>query len=367
MKKIHRTRAAILLSTALLSALALTGCGASGVSRSSGASCNIALLLPDEVTVRWEQQDKPVFESTIKKIAPGCTFTSYNARGSAETQLNQAESAVANGAKVVVIAPIDYSTAGQIVQKVHDGGAKVISYASIINSPLVNYGVTTNIAKIGAQQAQSLVDHLADKGITSGNLVMLNGDPTDAFGRVYKRGALSVFDKTKFKIAASYDAVGWSGDLAQQQMTQAITKLGKDGFVAVYAANDQLAGGAIAAMKAAGIDPKSKPTTGQDGSAAALQRILVGTQFNTIDLPIKEFAANTAKLAVAISKGEKPPAGIVNGTVEAGGKKIPAYLYATHVITVKNVSEMLEPAGFWKTGQICTAAYKRACAAAGIK
>ena len=38
-------------------------------------------------------------------------------------------------------------------------------------------------------------------------------------------------------------------------MEQAITALGKNGFVGVYAANDGTAGGAIAAMKGAGIDP----------------------------------------------------------------------------------------------------------------
>ena len=42
-------------------------------------------------------------------------------------------------------------------------------------------------------------------------------------------------------------------------MDQAITALGKDGFVGVYAANDGTAGGAIAAMKGAGIDPSTDP------------------------------------------------------------------------------------------------------------
>ena len=51
-------------------------------------------------------------------------------------------------------------------------------------------------------------------------------------------------------------------------MEQAITGLGKDGFVGVYAANDGTAGGAIAAMKGGGIDPRPRPTTGQDAELA---------------------------------------------------------------------------------------------------
>ena len=57
------------------------------------------------------------------------------------------------------------------------------------------------------------------------------------------------------KIAKSYDTPDWSPDKAQNEMEQAITALGKNGFVGVYAANDGTAGGAIAAMKGAGIDP----------------------------------------------------------------------------------------------------------------
>ncbi len=67
-------------------------------------------------------------------------------------------------------------------------------------------------------------------------------------------------------------------------MEQAITAAGKDGFAGVYSANDGMAGGAIAAMRANGIDPRSKPITGQDAEVAALQRILVGDQLMT-DLP----------------------------------------------------------------------------------
>ena len=65
-------------------------------------------------------------------------------------------------------------------------------------------------------------------------------------------------------------------------MEQAITALGQDGFKGVYAMNDGTAGGAIAAMKGAGLDPKTIPTTGQDAELEAIQRILVGEQFMTV-------------------------------------------------------------------------------------
>lgn len=371
MKKTYRIYRS---AAAALAVFAVAGFGLSGCAEPSNSpaavaapSGKIALLLPDLVTARWDQQDKPVFEAAAKAACASCSVTTYNAKGSASTQLQQAEAAVTNGATVVVVAPVDFRSAAQIVDKVHSSGAKVISYASIIQSKNVDYGVTTDIAGIGAQQAESLVDGLKAKGITSGGLIVMNGSPSDAFGSKYKAGAHSILDKTNFSIAAEYDTKDWSADNAQNQMSQAITKVGKDGFVGVYAANDQLAGGVIAAMKANGIDPTTRLITGQDGASAALQRILTGEQYNTINLPIKEFAANTAKIAVALAQGQTPPASLINGTVDGpDGTKIPAYLWSNNVITVDNVADMVEPKGFWKLSEICTPDYKDACAKAGL-
>ena len=86
---------------------------------------------------------------------------------------------------------------------------------------------------------------------------MINGAPTDNNAKLFKEGAHSVLDDSGVKIAKEYDTPDWSPDKAQQEMEQAITALGKDGFVGVYAANDGTAGGAIAAMKRAGHRPRA--------------------------------------------------------------------------------------------------------------
>jgi D-xylose transport system substrate-binding protein len=132
---------------------------------------------------------------------------------------------------------------------------------------------------------------------------MINGAPTDNNAKLFKEGAHSVLDG-KVEIGAEYDTPDWSPDKAQTEMDQAITKLGKDGFVGVYAANDGTGGGAIAAMTAAGIDPKTRPTTGQDAELAAIQRILLGEQYMTVYKAIKRGQA-AAELAVSLAKGRR--------------------------------------------------------------
>ena len=119
---------------------------------------------------------------------------------------------------------------------------------------------------------------------------MINGAPTDNNAKLFKQGAHSVIDSSGFKVAKEYDTPDWTPAKAQSEMDQAISALGKNGFVGVYAANDGTASGAIASMKGAGIDPSTRPVTGQDAELAGIQRILVGDQYMTVYKPIKPLA-----------------------------------------------------------------------------
>ena len=149
-------------------------------------------------------------------------------------------------------------------------------------------------------------------------------------------------------------------------MEQAITALGDDGFVGVYAANDGTAGGAIAAMKAAGIDPSTRPTTGQDAELAAIQRILSGEQHMTVYKAIKPEAEKTAELAVALAQGRQPAPDLVTSKVNNGTKDVPSILLTPVAVTRENIQDTVVKDGFWKPAQICTGQYASACQAAGV-
>jgi len=169
------------------------------------------------------------------------------------------------------------------------------------------------------------------------------------------------------KIAKEYDTPDWSPDKAQTEMDQAITALGKDGFNGVYAANDGTAGGAIAALKGAGIDPSTMSVTGQDAELSAIQRILAGEQFLTIYKAIKPEAKAAAQLAIAAANGEDPPEGLVNGEEDNGQGQIPSVLLDPVAVTKDNVNDTVIKDGFWTVQEVCTPAYKKDCQAAGIE
>jgi D-xylose transport system substrate-binding protein len=364
---------ALAAAVALIASLALAACGSDnnnnggGSTSGGGGGEKIALLLPESKTARYESQDRPNFEKEVNALCPNCEIIYSNADQDASKQQSQAEAAITQGAKVLVLDPVDAASAGAIVARANQSNIPVISYDRLITDADVDYYISFDNVKVGKLQGQALVDKLKSDGLSSGSLVMINGAPTDNNAKLFKEGAHSVIDSSPFKVAKEFDTPDWSPDKAQQEMEQAITALGKDGFVGVYAANDGTAGGAIAAMKGNGVDPTKIPTTGQDAELAAVQRILVGQQYMTVYKAIKPEAESAAKLAVALAKGEDPPAGLVNDKVNNGKKDVPSVLLQPVSVTKDNINDTIVKDGFWTAAQICTAPYKSACAAAGIQ
>jgi D-xylose transport system substrate-binding protein len=349
-----------------------SGSGSSTAAQSnsggSDASGKIALLLPESKTARYESQDRPNFERKLKEICPKCQEIYSNADQDASKQQQQAEAALTQGAKVLVLDPVDAASATAIVTRASQSKVPVISYDRLISNAKVAYYISYDNAKVGKLQATSLVDKLKKDGKTSGSLVMINGAPTDNNAKLFKEGAHSVIDSSGFKVAKEYDTPDWSPDKAQSEMEQAITALGKTGFVGVYAANDGNAGGAIAAMKSNGVDPKKLPITGQDAELAGIQRIVAGEQYMTVYKAIKPEAEAAATLAVSLLQGKDAPAGLVNTkTANGSAGDVPSVIMDPVAVTVDNINDTIIKDGFWKASEICTGQYAAGCKSAGIQ
>ena len=363
--------AALVAAVTLLAAACQTtdDNGGGGGGSSGGGDKKIALLLPETKTTRYESQDRPLFEAKVKALCSDCEIIYSNADQKADQQQNQADAALTNGAKVMVLDPVDSASAASIVSKAKAQNVPVISYDRLITGADIDYYISFDNVQVGKLQAQSLVDALKKDG-KSGSVVMINGAPTDNNAKLFKQGAHSVLDGSGFKIGKEYDTPDWSPDQAQNEMEQAITGLGKTGFVGVYAANDGTAGGAIAAMKGAGIEPSSRPVTGQDAELAAVQRILSGEQYMTVYKAIKPEAEQAAELAVNLVNGNKAAAdGLAKDTVNNDQKDVPSIILTPIAVTKETAKETIGKMisdGFLKADQICSGSAASACQQAGI-
>jgi D-xylose transport system substrate-binding protein len=354
------------LVAALLLALGAAACESKPKAGTGGTdSGKIALLLPESQTTRYEQHDRPLFEAKVKALCSNCEIIYSNAQQDQSRQQQQAEAALNNGAKVIVLDPVDGAAASTIVSLAKSKGVPVISYDRLIINGDVDYYISFDNEKVGQVQGKSLVDKLKADGKTSGKIVMINGSPTDNNAKLFNRGAHSVLDTSGFDIVPKpdYFTPEWKPENAQKFMEGQISQLGKNGFVGVYAANDGTAGGAIAAMRAAGINPVP-PATGQDAELAAIQRIIGGDQYMTVYKAFKPEAEKAAELAVAVVRGEKPT---TDKTVDNVMKAVPSFLLEPQAVTKTNVKDTVVADGLYTVDQICTSTYSAACQAAGLK
>ena len=354
--------------------LRLAGFGAAALLTLSMAACNqavegtpegnasgaenykIAFLMPDIASTRYELQDRPLFEAKLKELCPGCEVVYLNAQADASKQQQQANSALAQGVKAIVLDPVDSAAAATTVQAAKQAQVPIIAYDRPIPQQQADYYVSFDNEKIGASIAQSLVDKLKADG-AQGGLLQINGSPTDAAAGLIKKGVHSVVDNSGFDLLAEYDTPEWAPAKAQDWTAGQVTKF--SGRIAgVVAANDGTGGGAIAAFRSAGVDPVP-PITGNDAELAAIQRIIAGDQYNTISKPINIVAEAAAEVAYQFAKGEKPAG-------ETTLLDTPSQLFEPTVVTQENMKEEMFDSGLLEAGDVCTGPYKAGCDELGI-
>jgi ABC-type xylose transport system, periplasmic component len=359
----HNRRRATVLTVVVLASLALAGCNGSSSSANDGGK-KIALLLPESQTTRYESFDRPLFEAKVKELCSDCQVVYKNANGDKGTQQNQFEAALSQQVDVIVLDAVDSSSAGLLVDKATQKKIPVVSYDRLVTNTKIDTYISFDNEKVGALQAQSLVDKLKQDGTTSGNVVMINGDKADNNALLFNKGAHQVLDSSGFTVVPGEDYWSeWKPANAQSFMEGQISKLGAKGFVGVYAANDGTAGGAIAAMRAKGVNP-IPPITGQDAEIAAIQRIITGEQYMTVYKAIKPEAEAAAQMAVDLADGRTPN---TDTTVNNGTEDVPSVLLEPVAVTKENVSQTIFADKFYTPAQVCTGEFATPCQTLGIQ
>ena len=283
-----------------------------------------------------------------------------NADQDAARQQQQAESVLTQGANVLVLDAVDAAAAASIVAAANERGVKVIAYDRFIADAPVDYYVSFDNELVGRLQGEALVtalDATKPAGGARRGVLVVGGAATDPNSAQYRTGVLAAFEGHDIDVLASYDTPDWSPDKAQEWVAGQLTQY--DGRVdAIAAANDGTAGGAISAMKAAGLDPVP-PVTGQDAELAAVQRIISGDQYMTVYKAIRQQAGIAAELAVQVTRGEQP-----STSVSVSG--VPALLLAPVAVTKADVGRILVGGGVFTTEEICVQPYRQACLDAGL-
>lgn len=332
-----------------------------GISASAQAaeSATVAFLMPDQASTRYEQHDFPGFKAEMSKLCAECKVIYQNANASATLQQQQFNSVIAQGAKIIVLDPVDSSAAAALVENAQAQDVKVIAYDRPIPDKPADFYVSFDNEGIGYAISQSLVNHLQESGVPKGaGVLQINGSPTDAAAGLIRDGIHRGLKASGYTTLAEFDTPEWAPPKAQEWAAGQITRFG-DKIKGVVAANDGTGGGAIAAFKAAGVQ-LVPPVTGNDATIAALQLIIAGDQYNTISKPSEIVAAAAAKVAVELIQGKKPQASTTLYNT-------PSQLFTPAVITAKNIKAEIFDKKIQTYAQVCTGDYTAACQKLGIE
>jgi D-xylose transport system substrate-binding protein len=340
-----------------------SGSSGGGSASSDGKSLGkVAVLLPDsKSSVRWETFDRPLLKAAFDKA--GVESTIENAEGDKSTQQQQAEQAITNGAKVLLLVNLDSGSGAAIEANAQGQGVKVIDYDRLTLNGQSDYYVSFDNEKVGQLQGQGLVDCL---GTTNGqSIAELNGSPTDNNATLFKKGYDSVlnplYKSGKLKKVADQSVPDWDNQKGLQIFEQMLQKNGNkiDG---VLAANDGLGNSAISALKARKL--KQIPVTGQDATLQGIQNILMGDQCMTVYKATEKEANAAAELAINLLKGQ--PASNATDKISNGTKDVPSILLTPEAITKDNIKDHLGAIDFPKKEEICAGKVAAACSKAGL-
>jgi D-xylose transport system substrate-binding protein len=353
--------------------VSLTACGALNVSGGSddasptkGDDLTVGLLLPEKDNTRYEQFDHPIFKKKVDELTGGRGTVAYaNADASAGKQAQQMQRMVDDGVDVIVLDAVDAHAIASGVKKAKAAGIPVIAYDRLAEGPIDAY-ISFDNELVGEVQGRSLLEALGSDSATS-TVVMMNGSSTDPNARQFKAGALTEL-AGNVVVGAQYDTKDWKPENAEQNMTEAIDKLGVDQIAAVYSANDGMAGGVIKALKAAGVTDLP-PVTGQDADLDAVRRIVTGEQYMSVYKSYPQEAENAAEMAVARVQGKdiQFDALTTDRVDSPTDQDIPAQLVTVVALTKENIKQTVITDGIYQVADICTAAYQDACAEAGLK
>lgn len=351
-------RIAAAISIVLLTAAVLTACSPSGPTPHK-----IGLLLPDTVSSRYAT-DRSEFTAEVARLDPSAKVTYGNADGNAGTQEAQAVAMLKSGVTVLVLDPYDVRAAVYIVARAKAKHVPVIDYDSLISGSGSTYYVGYDDVKAGELQATAFVSKLKAQGVATGSgILLVNGSASASVATLTAKGAHSVIDASGYTVLAEYQTPGGVPSFASTWVQARISQFGSK-IQGVYAANDGLAAGVLAATTAAKVDPTTLALTGRGASFSAIQNLLADTQQMTLYAPIKPEAVKAATLAVELLAGTHRSA--PDAVPSTSGGTVPSFLLTPVVVTKTNIQSTVIKDGFDKVERICTRAFAAKCTAQGI-
>ena len=343
----------------------------------------VGVILPDTTSsVRYVNFDAPYLKTAFQKA--GYSDSEYkidNAKGDPAAEISLANADITQGAKVLIMDPLDSNTGTTIQAAAAAKGVKVISYDRATFTGTNTYYVSFNNVNVGKLIGQGFKDCVAAWNVKNAKVFTLNGgEDTDPNAVDFAKGYNSVVwgeevaQETVGKSANGLTLVGdqvapgWDNSKGQTIFQQQFTAHPE--INATIEANDGLANSVITVLKQKGIAAGKIPTTGQDATLQGIENVLLGYQCGSVYKAVYLEAQAAVALATILRAGLTPPSALQNGTTSPAsgkpGNTQPAILLTPLWVDKSKVASTVIKDNFVDKTALCNAVGASVCSANGI-
>jgi ribose transport system substrate-binding protein len=260
-----------------------------------------------ENNISWRIAETNSMQGEAAKL--GVTLVYTDAQSDTAKQVSDVEDMVAQGVDYIVLPPREEEGLTPALKAAQDAGIPVILIdRSVKGVPGIDY--TTLIASDFVYEGEEIGKWVVNKAGGKGNIVILEGTQGATSTIDRQKGFMNIIEGTDMKIIADQTAeYTMSGALTAMQN---IIQAHGDAIDVVYCHNDDMALGAIQALKSAGMKPgEDVLVAGVDGAKAALEAIIAGEMSVTIQCnPI--FGPIVFETIKRLEAGEEIPTQITN-------------------------------------------------------
>ena len=306
----------------------------------------VGVSLPWLGTQNWAEGND-MFKAELE--AAGFKPIVQQADNKVPLQQQQIEAMVLSGAQIIVVAPIDGSQLGSVLEDAAAAGVKIIAYDRLLeNTTGIDCVVQFGSVKIGELQGKALLDGLAKmKGKGPYNIELFGGGPADPNAPNFFKGAMKVLqpkidDGTLIVVSGQTDftqcaTLDWDSSKARARMDTLLAGFYGDKEIdGALSPNDAIARNIITACESAG--QKIPAISGLDAENESIKWIWEGRQYSTVDKPTAVLVNKTIEIIKLMQAGAKLPA--FDNNVNNGKKTVGIYELAPVIVTKDNAKQV---------------------------
>jgi putative multiple sugar transport system substrate-binding protein len=329
----------------------------------------IGLAMPETHVERWIQDGNNL---KAEAEARGYRAEVNWANADQNTQNQQIEGYLTNGAKLLIISSVNEGVISAVASAARDE-AIVVAYDRLITGTEdYDYYITFDNFKVGQFQGMGIEQGLDLKNATAADpkyITLFAGSPTDNNAFYFFDGAMDILnpyiEKGVLKVVGPYPKTSadraafmqiatenWTASIAKTRMENLLSNDARNVTLdAVLAPNDTLARAIIEACDADAKYNGNLPiTSGQDAEVASVQSIKDGRQYMTVFKDTRALAKGAIALADDLLNGTTPniPGARLDTTTYtpiAGGKAVNSYLLEPVIVTRDNFQSILIDSG----------------------